>query len=132
MLAEASGTVMRSATGFDPDKHWGQLGNKEQQGIPCQTFAPQNLSCGVSPNEVKDFFGQINGDGAQFVLHGPHPPSDSLLVSFSDLIVADHSQSAQGRFLFINAISTIRHQPLCDTLRPQCPGKGAIMSMKKA
>ena len=67
-------------------------------------LAPQNLPGGVSPHEVKDFFGQIDGDGAELLLHGTRPPRGSLMISFTDFIVADHSRSAQGRVHFINAI----------------------------
>jgi len=50
-----------------------------------------------------EFFGQINGDKAQFVLHGARPPRGSLLVSFPDCIVAYQSRSAQGRVHFMHA-----------------------------
>jgi hypothetical protein len=46
---------MRAATGFDTDEQRRQLRYKGHQGIACQPFAPQNLSGGVSPHEVKDF-----------------------------------------------------------------------------
>ena len=53
---------------------------------------------------MKDFFGQIEGDGAELLLHGTRPPRGSLMVNFTHLIVADHSRSAQGRAHFINAL----------------------------
>src|SRR5918911_141847 len=103
MPAEAPGPVMRTTTGFDTNQYWRQLGNKRHQGMACQSLAPQNLPGAVSTHEVKDFFGQIDGDGAEFLLHGTRPPRGSLMVSFTDLIVADHSRSAQGWVHFINA-----------------------------
>ena len=36
---------------------------------------------------MKDFFGQIDGDGAELLLHGTRPPRGSLMISFTDLIV---------------------------------------------
>jgi hypothetical protein len=95
---------MRAATGFDTDAYWGQLRNKGHQGMACQPLAPQNLAGGVRPHKVKDFFGQIDGDKAQFLLHETRPPSGYLLVSFPDCIVAYQSRSAQGRVHFMNAI----------------------------
>ena len=42
-------------------------------------------------------FGQINGDGAQRLLQETRPPRGYLMVSFTDLGVAEHSRSAQGQ-----------------------------------
>jgi hypothetical protein len=64
-------------------------------GCSASNFAGA-ASCGVSPHEVKYFFGQIDGDGVKLLLHRTRPPRGSLMVSFTDLIVADHSRSAQG------------------------------------
>ena len=97
MLAEAPGPVMRPAAGFDTDEYRRQLCHKGHQGMVCQPLAPQHLPGAVSTHEVKDFFGQIDGDGAEFLLHGTRPPRGSLMISFTDLIVADHSRSAQRR-----------------------------------
>ena len=85
-------------------RHWGQLGNKGHQGMACQPLAPQNLAGGVSPHKVKDFFGQIDGDKTQFLLHGTRPPRGYVMISFADLSVADYRRSAQGRVHFINAL----------------------------
>ncbi len=56
-----------------------------------------NLSCGVIAHEVKDFFGQIDRNGAKLLLHGTHPPNGYMKISVTELIVAYQSQSAQER-----------------------------------
>ena len=109
--AKASGPIMRSATGFDTDAYRRQLRDEGHQGMACQPLAPQNLAGGVSPHKVKDFFGQIDGDKAQFLFHRTRPLRGYLLVSFPDCIVAYQSRSAQGRVHFINALR--RHPPHC-------------------
>src|SRR4030095_15246980 len=105
MLAEASRPVMGTTTGFDTNQYWRQLGNKRHESLACQPLAPQNLAGGVRPHQVKNFFGQIDGNGAQFVLHGTRPPRGYFMISFADLSVADHCRSAQGRVHFINALA---------------------------
>ena len=62
--------------------------------MACQPLAPQHLAGGVRSDKVKDFFGQINGNKAQFGLHRTRPLHGYLLVSFPDCIVAYPSRSA--------------------------------------
>ena len=96
------GPIAKLATSYtDEDRR--QLRQKGHQGMACEPLAPQNLPGGVSPHEVKDFFGQIDGDGAELLLHGTRPPRGSRMISCTDIIVADHSRSTQGRVHFINA-----------------------------
>jgi len=69
LVAQLACPVMGSATGLHADGHRGQLRHKGYQSMARQPLAPHNLSPGVSPHEVKDFFGQIDADGTHVLFH---------------------------------------------------------------